>query len=412
MAITRETLYEEVWAEPMTVVAARYRIFPNRLAGVCERLRVPVPPRGYWAKERVGKAEPRPPLPLPRPGDEVHWRQHGDYPAPARPIDYETQPTKSARRGTPEGPHLLVAGTEVEFGKGRVTDEGYLRPSKRTLPDIFVSAEALLRALEAMSLLLWTMEEHGHRVVLAPRDFHYGRPHLNHHGGKDELWSWYTWRPERPTLAFVGGLAFGLTLFELAEDVEVKYVDGKWVRAAMAPKKKRWNQYEQVTTKHLPSGRLCVRAYSPYAGAPWEKRWLEMKAGDLTRMLSSIPKELGREAPTVRRLIDEAARKHEEEIRLWEEQRKKWAIEAAERKRTEAHKESRAELLSIIQKWSAARDFESFFQDLERRIQSADEPDKTALLDRLSMARSLFGGTNTLEHFGGWLTPEERFKAP
>lgn len=47
MAVTRETLYEEVWAEPMTKVAARYGVSSSFLARVCERLNVPRPSRGY-----------------------------------------------------------------------------------------------------------------------------------------------------------------------------------------------------------------------------------------------------------------------------------------------------------------------------------------------------------------------------
>jgi hypothetical protein len=54
MSITREKLYEEVWAEPMTVVAARYQVSGNFLARVCVALNVPHPPRGYWAKLKVG----------------------------------------------------------------------------------------------------------------------------------------------------------------------------------------------------------------------------------------------------------------------------------------------------------------------------------------------------------------------
>lgn len=42
MAVTRETLYEEVWAEPMTKVAARYGVSSSFLARVCERLNVPL----------------------------------------------------------------------------------------------------------------------------------------------------------------------------------------------------------------------------------------------------------------------------------------------------------------------------------------------------------------------------------
>ena len=53
-----------------------------------------------------------------------------------------------------------------------------------------------------------------------------------------------------------------------------------------------------------------------------------------------------------------------------------------------------------------------FFQELERRIQAVDQPDRSALLERLARARSLFGGTDTLVHFNEWLTPEQQFEEP
>jgi hypothetical protein len=60
----REKLYEEVWKEPVLVVANRYGISNVALAKACRKLAVPLPPRGYWARVRTGrKALPRPPLP-------------------------------------------------------------------------------------------------------------------------------------------------------------------------------------------------------------------------------------------------------------------------------------------------------------------------------------------------------------
>jgi hypothetical protein len=41
MTVTREKLYEEIWAEPMMKVAARYQASGSFLSRVCERLRVP-----------------------------------------------------------------------------------------------------------------------------------------------------------------------------------------------------------------------------------------------------------------------------------------------------------------------------------------------------------------------------------
>ena len=73
MTVARETLYDEVWAEPMTVVAARYDVSANFLARVCHTLNVPHPPRGYWAKLKVGKAPPRPALPAATAGRATGW---------------------------------------------------------------------------------------------------------------------------------------------------------------------------------------------------------------------------------------------------------------------------------------------------------------------------------------------------
>ncbi len=57
----REELYREVWAEPTRTVAARYGISDARLAKICRQLKVPKPPRGYWAKKGAGRPVPRQP---------------------------------------------------------------------------------------------------------------------------------------------------------------------------------------------------------------------------------------------------------------------------------------------------------------------------------------------------------------
>lgn len=62
VTLMREELYTHVWAEPMIQVAARYKITGRGLAKACERLGVPVPPRGYWQRKRVGKPDPQPVL--------------------------------------------------------------------------------------------------------------------------------------------------------------------------------------------------------------------------------------------------------------------------------------------------------------------------------------------------------------
>jgi hypothetical protein len=59
----RAALYEQVWSEPVQDAAKSYRISGVGLGKVCRKLRVPVPPRGYWARVRNGPTVRKPPLP-------------------------------------------------------------------------------------------------------------------------------------------------------------------------------------------------------------------------------------------------------------------------------------------------------------------------------------------------------------
>jgi len=49
----RKTLYDQVWSQPVQVVAKSYGVSGVALARTCRKLHVPVPPRGYWARIRT-----------------------------------------------------------------------------------------------------------------------------------------------------------------------------------------------------------------------------------------------------------------------------------------------------------------------------------------------------------------------
>ncbi len=60
----RQKLYDEVWAEPMTVVAKRYALSDNGLRKRCRSWGIPLPAVGYWAKKQNNKpVSAKPPLP-------------------------------------------------------------------------------------------------------------------------------------------------------------------------------------------------------------------------------------------------------------------------------------------------------------------------------------------------------------
>lgn len=61
--VTRRALYALVWAQPVTKVAARFKISDVALHKICQKNGIPTPPPGYWAKQKAGQKVKRKSLP-------------------------------------------------------------------------------------------------------------------------------------------------------------------------------------------------------------------------------------------------------------------------------------------------------------------------------------------------------------
>jgi AcrR family transcriptional regulator len=61
--LTRRKLYDLVWSRPLSTLAKELGISGTGLAKICDRLLIPYPSRGHWAKARAGRAGAPPPLP-------------------------------------------------------------------------------------------------------------------------------------------------------------------------------------------------------------------------------------------------------------------------------------------------------------------------------------------------------------
>jgi len=63
MKISRQELYNLVWAEPMITVCKRFGLTDNGLRKQCKSMGIPTPPVGYWSKLKHGKQTEIIPLP-------------------------------------------------------------------------------------------------------------------------------------------------------------------------------------------------------------------------------------------------------------------------------------------------------------------------------------------------------------
>lgn len=59
----RDTLYEDIWNEPITKVAKKYGVSNVAIHKACKALNIPKPPAGYWRKIETGHKVPKIPLP-------------------------------------------------------------------------------------------------------------------------------------------------------------------------------------------------------------------------------------------------------------------------------------------------------------------------------------------------------------
>jgi hypothetical protein len=414
--VTREVLYALVWSEPMLKLAARYDVSSSYLGRICSLLNVPRPERGYWAKLAVGKAPQKPDLPDARPGDELAWSRGQEQtritrPLPRPPISRRRKRTKPTEAFPDQ--HPLIKGAKALFEAGRLSHHScYLKPYKKLLVDLTVSKTGLDKALTFANQLFLSLESNDHRVALAPHDEHLHRAEVDEREGQGGVQRyWNHWSPARCTVAYIGTVAFGLSIIEMSEEAEVRYVNGEYVRESeyVAPKRRRYAlDHTWTSTREFPSGRLCLQAYSPYWRAKWVHHWRETVDRDLTSRIPAIVKELERAVVEVARLIEEGAHQAELERQQWEVQHAKWRREEAEWKAAMALKDSKEELHHIIDQWAESKRLDQFFADAERRVADLDTDERLRMLDRLKSAHELIGSVDALERLRFWKSPEER----
>jgi acyl-CoA reductase-like NAD-dependent aldehyde dehydrogenase len=139
-----------------------------------------------------------------------------------------------------------------------------------------------------------------------------------------------------------------------------------------------------------------------------DQQWRETKKRDLSTRIPAIIRELEKATVEIARLVEEGERQAELERQRWAAQMEQWEREEAERRAAEALKDSKEELLEIIEMWATSKRLVEFFADAERRLEDLPEDLRVQTMERLQRARKLIGSTDALERFQSWKAPEER----
>lgn len=410
--VSRESLYEQVWKEPMIKVAERYGVSSSYLSRVCKNMGVPKPERGYWAKIAAGKKVTVPKLPAPRADHELYWTTSG-YPQPERntvtPEPYKPSQTRSKRKKPAEIPsiHPLVRNVRELFLKAWDAGNGYLKPRKWNLVDIITSEKSLDRALEIANTIFLEFYRRSWTMKLEAYNFRFSRPTVDDRpNGGPERYSVSHWSPGRPTILYVGTVAIGLTLIEDSEPTEMARINGEYLPVSVLSKKQVASHW--ITQVDYPSGRFRLRAYSPYNGTTWQREWSIREEQDLSKLARKIAVELTKATSEIAEQYAAASDKARQER---EEQLERMRIAEEERLRAEALAKSTEALESLISEWGKAKAMEGFFSQLQEKVESAPEHDKAHLVGRLEEARTLMKAPDVLQILKDWQTPGELYEA-
>lgn len=176
----RDTLYAEVWANPVTIVAARYGLSDVGLAKICRALNIPLPSRGYWAKLKAGRVMKQVPLPKlkgPVPSttrlirltdQEAQERQASKQAASKVKKQVEKQVEQIAVLPDANAPlHPLVATTMRRLSaKGNWPTNPALRLSPKEVLHVSVTQESLDRAIRLLDAVLKALSSYSITVAI------------------------------------------------------------------------------------------------------------------------------------------------------------------------------------------------------------------------------------------------------
>lgn len=409
--VTRELLYEQAWSTPMTKIGERYGVSSSYLARVFTSLNIPRPPVGYWAQVAAGKGKVRPVLPESRPGDLTAWSRNAAPLQVSRSLPKERQKTSRKASTTPATlprRHPLLLSIEEHFTKVRESENGYLRPTKRSMADLIVSRTGIAHAVGFANQLYLALMKEGLAVALSDPATHMNRESVDH---REKASTRYIhpslWQPQRPTVVYIGTIVFGLTIYEISEYVEVKHLDKEYVRLSSLPASHRRSPYRDgwVMSTDMPTGRLCLQVYSPYYRADWIHRWSEDKPGDLVSKIPSIVKLLIAEAPGLAKKVEVERERAELEWQKHQLQIAEWQRKEEEKRRLKVIQDSRDQLEAVIQTWAKVNSIQAFFDDIERSAHKLGDQERKVVMARLAKAKELIGDLDALKHFNAWVPP-------
>lgn len=291
--VSREELFEQVWARPMTKVAADYGVTSTALKKTCDRHRIPTPDRGYWAKLEHGKPVHKRPS-LPRLTDTKFDRVHINGGA-SEHLSEEVRKAGAEIRArlrsmnlpdaaavaTPTAPDMkepsILSATRRAISKARPDAQGFTSSEGPGIVPLKVAPNSIDRTLQLLPRLFALAETEGYHPKISDTGLDLATEDVSISFGVEER---PRKTPHEPTAA------------------ELKRKDDnlRWGFSRAA-----WPQYD-----YSPSGRLAIVIHAnSWSGL--RRSYSDGKTQSIETMLPEIVADLAEHAAhrTERRRADE-----------------------------------------------------------------------------------------------------------
>lgn len=331
----REELYKKVWEKPISRLAKEYGISDVGLAKICRKLKIPRPPRGYWAKLEYGKKVHRQALYNLKPDEPTEYKLSNQL-----KIEYSV----SVDLKNPEGilnkkeitvpqrlsnPHRFVREAKALLEKQRPDDYGMLSVYRKPCLNIRVSLPILGRALRILDALVKGFEAEGIKVSTEEN-------------------------PKTASYAEIFGEKVYFSLVEHAIRKDHILVDEERLK-----QKTSSISYAKRYDYH-PSGNLSL--YIDIAVASRiRKRWSDSNKSQLEENIG----EFINSAILVAQVLKEERLNREEERRKWIDERKREEEEEKRRK----EEETRLHNLEMqAEQWAKSRQLRAYIRAVEREV--------------------------------------------
>jgi hypothetical protein len=334
--LTREELYEMVWAQPVVKLAKEFGVSDVAVAKACRRHKIPLPGRGYWRRLETGQKLSRQPLPKLDNAFLNSITFSGGILPGAKKLAEDSTGTKIIVSEEPDELNPLARQALVRLTHESPDNHGLIAP-KDTL-DIRASENQLGRAIRIMDALIKALETLGHKVEVRAyserNDYRQPNP-----------------PPAHKTQVNVKGVIFTFGMEESYK--RVPHIPSKSEEREIALGHK-WNVPEY---DFIPTGYMALKIKEPYLYG-LRGTWSEGKKYRLEDRLNSFIQGLIIAADTEieRRIKEERERKQREE----EERRRR----EAEQRRLHEEKLTRR-LEHEIATWKLAQDARKYVAKLD-----------------------------------------------